>query len=436
MTQQIELSPELRTQAEGLADIAEKDPAQLRQAIADKTLEQLDALSAILEERRVQPSEEAVAALREQMNALLASKTFDQRLVELQRAVRLARLVGERAQRPAPTVGRTMKRTVLQMLSFFESAPSGVTGLLGNIVPGIGLAGTLSTLMPSFARRNLLSMDIEDAIAAEQRLGEVIRFDALSNEQFQHFDTASKEAITKKEPLPSVAVLVKKYLAAARERNLRQGTPQAPITVTVADLLSGKAETEVSELRTESREQKVQAAMNLPAVTAVEFSDIARYEGGTMQLPENELQGLSPRAKTRAAVLVQAVAAMPNAEVLTVVPSGPTKIDWIDGKRTALLSLANLPKDLVVLSDLLGRGKPEKITTVSIGTNDRIGQKTIVFGYEGDQGVLSVPNRPDMLAALAEKIGGLQVGIDDGGAERWTLENGEFTPLSAPVPVQ
>lgn len=423
------LSPEIRTEAERLAGVAVENPQNLRREIAGKTLEQLDALSAVLEERRTQPPPESIDAMREEMDRLLQSQTIDQELVALQRVTRLARVVGVRARQEPAGMGRTVKRTVFQMLSFLESAP---TGILGNIIPGLNVASTLSALMPSFARRNLMSMDIEDAIASDKRFGETINFTGLTDAQFQQIDKFMKDAVGRNETPPSVSQLVKDYLANVRERNLRSGNAQSPITIVVGDMLTGNVRTEVTKLRTDNREEQVQTAINLAAVTEVQLGDIAKYENGVLQLPETELNGKTPRAGTRAELIVRAIKEMPGAETLTVVPSGPTKIEWVDGRRMATLSMGNLPADLKNLNHLLVGGKPEKITTVSIGTNDRIGQKTAVFSYEGDKGMLNVPNNVEILAALNEKIRSLEIG-DTGN--RWTYDNGEFTPVTTPVPI-
>lgn len=423
MTNSPELAPEVRRQAEMLAEVAIRNPAELKDKIAEKTIADLHVLADAIEQMREHVPDEASRAVLERIEQLTQSKTFDEKLALLQNRESLLTLADIRAPKPERSFIDTAKRQFFTVLSYIESMPTG----LMSFVPGLSAVSSITSFMPSFGRRKLAAMDIQDAIDAEKRLVETINFSGLSAAEFTSYDTFVKEAAAKGETPPSLAELVHRYLVTIRERNERAGTPRAVINVTMHDLLKNPVAEEVAVQREESQEEGIRTSLGLSRVEKVELSDIASFEDGVLKLPSSEVEGTTLKPRSRAAVMAEALKEIPNANKLVVVPEGATKVEWEgEEKRIITVSLTNRVDDLSVLNSL-SREKPEFISTISIASNDQMGRTKIRLGYENGRGVLSAPNQSELLTALSIHLQTLTI-VQNEGIESQTFiyKNGDF----------
>ncbi len=327
--------------AEQLAEVVKSQPEKLREKIAASTLEQLDALARVIEEKNISVRVDSIAAIQERVDALKTAETTDQHLTELASRLSLVRLLNIKAPPEVSTSrldfaasllnvaaertkdipvlkhitgflkgvkGRSLERVWNTILATFEKNPAVASSAGTAILGPVGLL--IGTLGLNFgARKRLLEIDVLDAIDNEKLVGENITFAGVAAGDLEKF----KDKLV----VANIPALTSTYLRDQR----KLVAAGSPITVTLEAILNPETtQTKLAEQAVETKKKAVIDALKPLEISLVTFgasvsakrNNAGRYE---ITLPENDTALTSPEART----LQEALKKLPNAKEIIIV---------------------------------------------------------------------------------------------------------------------
>lgn len=446
-----ELAPAL-SPAQRLADVVSTQPEKLRESIAASTLQELDALAKVIEDKKIPIRVDSITAIQERVDALKESQTTDQHLAELASRLHLVRLLGIKAPevvsasrfdlaasvlngaaektKDIPVLkhvtgllkgikGRSIERLWFTILATFEKNPSIASSASAAILGPVGLL--VGTLGLNFgARKRLLEISIRDAIDAEKLVGENITFASLAAGDLEKFKDKLATA--------NIPELTSSYL-----RNQRKLIAAgSPITVTLEAILNPEAtQTKLAEQALETKKNAVIEKLKPLDIALVTFgspvsakrNNAGRFE---MTIPEADSAMNSPEVRT----LREAMTNLPNAKEISIVTERERlTIDMIEKS-------IRIPVNAPAITEALNRGfsyTHERLEKIVFATPAELPTGTMQAKF--DAGTLLLGAHPSRTQAL-EQISGLEVLLASAqNGALFTFQNGSWAAPAIPTPI-
>lgn len=436
---------------EQLAEVVHTQPEKLRESIAASTLDQLNALAKVIEDKKIPIRVDSIVAIQERVDTLNASKTTDERLEELKSRFNLVRLLAIKAPDEATTSkldfaasfingaaertkdipvlkhvtgllkgikGRSIERLWFTILATLEKNPAAATTAGTAILGPVGLL--VGTLGLNFgARKRLLEISVLDAIDAEKLVGENIIFSGVAPGDPEKF----KDKLT----TANIPELTTKYLRDQRKL-IAAGSP---ITVTLEAILNPETtQTKLAEQAVETKKKTVIDALKPLGIALVTFGtpvSAKRNNAGRLEItiPDTDNVVTSPEART----LQEAMKSLPNAKEITIVSERERlTIDMID-------KTIRIPVNTPEITNSLNRGflftnqRLEKIVFATVELPNTVMQAKL------NDGTLLLGANSLRSEAL-EHISGLELLLGDApNGTLFTFQNGSWAAPALPTSI-
>jgi hypothetical protein len=317
--------------------------------------------------------------------------------------------------------GRDVKRGALIAISFIEKAP----GVLVSLITGGGFLSSFANFIPSFnfANRKLAEMDIEDTIAKNKKEGETIEFSGISSAEFTAFQALEKLKAAKGETVPVLADLVKNYIELQRKN-----APGQPIRIRLSELQSmDELKAKVAEKETADKATTIATSLNLSDVRFDETK--TSIESGILYASTKDIEGNAVRKGSNLEKLLEIRKQLPSATSIVLAETNGIELSWTGSEKIARVS-PNTAVSLTSAETLLAKPAPSKFNTILMKNGGRA-LDTITYTLTESKDLLTVPNNPQVLKALEDKLEAIPfTGIDLNKGATWKLINGEFVPES------
>lgn len=438
---------------EQLADVVQSKPEQLRASIAASTLDQLNSLAKVIDEKKIAVRIDSIVAIQERVDALkTAEKTTDQHLAELTSRLYLVRLLDIKAPPEESTSkfdfaasflqgaaertkdvpilkhitgflkgikGRSLERVWYTVLATFEKNPAAATTAGTAILGPVGLL--VGTLGLNFgARKRLLEIDVLTAIDSEKLVGENVTFSGLAAGDLEKFKDKLVTA--------NIPELTTKYLRDQRKL-IAAGSP---ITVTLEAILNPETtQTKLVEQAVETKKKAVIDALKSLDIALVTFGtpvSAKRNNAGRFEItiPDTDSAITSPEART----LQEAMKSLPNAKEITIVSERERlTIDMID-------KTIRIPVNTPAITDTLNRGfsyTNERLEKIVFATPAELPIGTMQAKF--DAGTLLLGAHPLRTQAL-EQISGLEPLLASAqNGTLFTFQNGSWAAPALPASI-
>jgi hypothetical protein len=462
LTQAPAMNPVEAAKIHDWADVAEKNPQDLKERIKAASLLDLDELSrVIIETRRMTVNEEARKAVRERVEELNQSKDVEQHLEQLKQLVHLLRLLQIKAP-PVAEEPSTVDALMAQPLRWLADKTKDVPVLkyltgFGKNVKGRSIErifyGSLSSISKNipqtilwvlplgsllngagdYGNRKIAELDIQDAISRVRLVGETIHFTGSSAEEWEQWKKFAAEKETKKETV-TVGSMTENYIRSIRDEQRLRGNAEGTINVSLAAIINPEGRKNVVTALEDTQKKKKFAEQWKPAeVAAITFGDgvAAKKEGGTWSItvPEKQLQtdGKPNTAETR--LLQSSIAGIPAAAELTIV----TAIERceIDLEKKSVKIPVGMEPAWDSLNQAVMKGSMDRCAKIVFAKGEMRTDIMRARFNERDGGTLTLSNRPERIDALA-KIGALNLSaaVD---MNEFEFRNGSWAPLNQSV---
>lgn len=310
--------------------------------IEASSLDDLKNVARVIEEKKIVTNEKSLALVHAQFDVLYSQMSVESKLTELESLGQLMSLLQIKAPvTPLPSKldkvagvlngiaitteklpvinfftgffkgmrGRDLERVWYSGLAVFEKNPgaaSGVGGLVfGTFGAAVGLLG-----LNFGARKNLLRMSIEDAIAANTLAGDRIGFSGIQESDLTTF----KEQLA----TADIPTLTREFLKAKRKLS-----PDSPITVTLAALLKPEElQSEIQAQETVSQKKAIMEKLKPADVASVEFgTNVSALRNGAghfdITIPKPDGSSLSAEVQS----LQTAMQTLSEAKKISIVSS-------------------------------------------------------------------------------------------------------------------
>ncbi len=435
-----------------LAEVVKSQPEKLRGQIAASTLDQLDALAKVIEEKKISVRVDSIAAIQERVEALKTAETTDQHLAELASRLHLVRLLDIKAPPEASTSkfdfaasllqgvvertkdvpilkhitsflkgvkGRSLERIFNTILATFEKNPTAATTAGTALLGPIGLL--VGTLGLNFgARKRLLEIDVLDAIDTEKLVGEKVTFSGIAPGDLEKFKDKLATA--------NIPELTTKYLRDQRKL-IAAGSP---ISVTLEAILNPEeTQTKLAEQALETKKNAVIEKLKPLDIALVTFGSpvsAKRNNAGRFEItiPDTDNSVTSPEAKT----LQEAMKSLSNAKEITIVSDKERlTIDIID-------KTIRIPVNTPAITDTLNRGfsyTNERLEKIVFATPAELPTGTMQAKF--DAGTLLLGAHPSRTQAL-DQISGLEPLLASAqNGTLFTFNNGSWAAPTLPTPI-
>ncbi len=459
------------------AELAEKNPNDLRREIASATMEDLDKLAGvILDVVKKPPSDEAKKVIQERLDQIKIDYHIDKYLEELEKRGRLARVLGLQGKSKEPPssynapadylryiadgtkdipvlnwitgFGKDMDGRKLERSLFgFLALPAKLGNQLTSILGVTGMPGLVLSYMGGFGEKKIGEMDIEDGIKKTATAGENITFGGISSEGWTQWKALVTEKLGKREKMPSLETTTKEFIQLTREEQSLDGASQPTIAVTMEalldiDTLRKRVEGKRTKQGDSDKEAKMGAEWKPADVAAVKIGTgcSAKKEKGRwiVTAPADKLDAGKPvKAETR--ILQEAIAAMPLAESVTIVTAEEPRVIDLE-EKDAKIPLGTDAKDIDVMNRVLNIGAVGGLAKIvfarpgALPTGDPLqaeyAKRTLIVSANAQRNnaVMQLRGLEPLLATATDNE---QFEFLNGGT--WQKKTVTFPPLPAPV---
>lgn len=446
------MTPLPETPAEQLAEIVRTEPGKVRESIALSTLDELDALAKVMEEKKIPIRVDSIAAIQERVDVLKNSQETDNQLAELSSRVHLVRLleikapievtpsnldfaaslINGAAERTKDTPvlkhvtgflkgikGRSIERLWFTILATFEKNPAIATSAGTAILGPVGLL--IGTLGLNFgARKRLLEISVLDAIDSEKLVGEKITFSGVAPNDLEKF----KDKLT----TANIAELTTAYLRSQRKL-IAAGSP---IIVTLEAILNPEqTQTKLAEQQVEIKKNGIIEKLKPLDIALVNFGDsvsakknrAGRFE---ITIPDKDEAITSPEVRK----LQEAMTSLTNAKEITIVSESEHLT--LDLKTKAALIPVNTP----TVTESLNRGFSHtnvRLEKIIFATPAELPTRTMQAKF--DAGRLLLGAHTARTQAL-DQINGLDGYLDSAAnGSLFVFDKGSWTAPATPTPI-
>ncbi|MBP7114279.1 MAG: hypothetical protein KBA40_02380 [Candidatus Peribacteraceae bacterium] len=438
------------SEAEQLAEVVKSQPEKLREKIAASTLDELDALARVIDEKKIAVRVDSIAAIQERVDVLEKAQAIDQHLAELNSRLHLVRLLNIKAPaEPATskldfvasflrgtaertkgipvlsfvtglfknTKGRSIERAWNTVLATLEKNPTVATTAGTAFLGPIGLL--VGTLGLNFgARKRLLELDMLDAIDREKFIGEKITAAGIAPSDMDKF----------KDKLATANI---PQLTSAFVRDQRKLVPAGtPITVTLEAILSPeKTQTQLAEQQVEIKKNAVAEKLKPLDIALVSFgTPVAAKKNGAgryeITLPDKDDAISSPEVRK----LQEAMTVLTNAREITI-GLEKERLTLDVSAKSALIPVNAL------LTDSVNRGfshSNARLERIIFATPAELPIKTMQAKF--DSGTLLLGANAYRTQAL-EQISGLDTLLESAqNGALFVFNNGTWTTPATPIP--